>query len=104
MDRIRSVAAAMRTTEHRLLEARLSNARWAEQLMVLVAVICVGTVACGPDDSDPDPGTDERSPLEPAELRSHFAAADSPEGGFIANRACPSSPAAPDECWHVLLR
>ncbi len=41
MDRIRSVAGAMRTTEHRLLEARLSSARWAEQLMVLVAVICV---------------------------------------------------------------
>jgi methyl-accepting chemotaxis protein len=41
MDRIRSVAGAMRTTEQRLLEARLSSARWAEQLMVLVAVICV---------------------------------------------------------------
>jgi methyl-accepting chemotaxis protein len=41
MDRIRSVAGAMRTTEHRLLEARLSSARWAEQSMVLVAVICV---------------------------------------------------------------
>jgi CHASE3 domain sensor protein len=41
MDRIRSVAAAMRTTEQRLLEARLSSARRAEQLMVLVAVICV---------------------------------------------------------------
>jgi methyl-accepting chemotaxis protein len=41
MDRIRSVAVAMRTTEHRLLEARLSSARWAEQIMVLVAVICV---------------------------------------------------------------
>ena len=41
MDHIRSVAGAMRTTEHRLLEARLSSARRAEQLMVLVAVICV---------------------------------------------------------------
>ncbi len=41
MDRIRSVAGAMRTTEQRLLEARLSSARRAEQLMVLVAVICV---------------------------------------------------------------
>ncbi len=30
-----------RRNEHRLLEARLSSARWAEQLMVLVAVICV---------------------------------------------------------------
>jgi CHASE3 domain sensor protein len=58
MDRIRSVAAAMRTTEHKLLEARLSSARCAEQLMVLVAVICVCTVACRPDDSDPHPSPD----------------------------------------------
>jgi CHASE3 domain sensor protein len=41
MDRIRSVAVAMRTTERRLLEARLSSARWAEQIMALVAVISV---------------------------------------------------------------
>lgn len=41
MDRIRSVAAVMRTTEHRLLEARLSSARFAEGMMILVAVICV---------------------------------------------------------------
>jgi CHASE3 domain sensor protein len=41
MDRIRLIAATMRTTEHRLFEARLSSARWAEQIMVLVAVICV---------------------------------------------------------------
>jgi methyl-accepting chemotaxis protein len=47
MDRIRSVAAAMRTTEHKLLEVRLSSARWAEQLMVLVAVICVALSLAG---------------------------------------------------------
>jgi CHASE3 domain sensor protein len=41
MDRIRAVASEMRTTEQGLLEARLSSARWAEQMMVLVAVICV---------------------------------------------------------------
>jgi methyl-accepting chemotaxis protein len=41
MDRIRAVTSEMRTTEQGLLEARLSSARWAEQMMVLVAVICV---------------------------------------------------------------
>jgi CHASE3 domain sensor protein len=47
MDRIRSVAAVMRATERRLLEARLSSARFAERMMVLVAVICVVLALAG---------------------------------------------------------
>jgi CHASE3 domain sensor protein len=41
MDRIRSVAAEMRTAEGGLLESRLSSARFAERMMIVVAVICV---------------------------------------------------------------
>jgi methyl-accepting chemotaxis protein len=47
MDRIRSVAGEMRTAEGGLLAARLSNARFAERMMIVVAVICVALSVIG---------------------------------------------------------
>jgi CHASE3 domain sensor protein len=47
MDRIRSLAAEMRTAEGSLLETRLSSARFAEQMMIVVAVICVALSLAG---------------------------------------------------------
>jgi CHASE3 domain sensor protein len=47
MDRIRSVAAEMRTAEGSLLESRLSSARFAERMMIVVAVICVALSLAG---------------------------------------------------------
>jgi CHASE3 domain sensor protein len=47
MDRIRSVAAAMRRAEGSLLESRLSSARFAERMMIVVAVICVALSLAG---------------------------------------------------------
>jgi CHASE3 domain sensor protein len=47
MDRIRSVAADMRTAETNLFEARLASARFAEQMMILVAVVCVALSLAG---------------------------------------------------------
>jgi CHASE3 domain sensor protein len=47
MDRIRSVAGEMRTAEGELLEARLSSARFAEQMMIVVAAICVALSLAG---------------------------------------------------------
>jgi CHASE3 domain sensor protein len=41
MDRIRSTAAEMRSAETNLLNARLASARFAEEMMILVAGICV---------------------------------------------------------------
>jgi CHASE3 domain sensor protein len=47
MDRIRSVAAEMRTAEGILLDSRLSSARFAERMMIVVAVICVALSLAG---------------------------------------------------------
>ena len=47
MDRIRSVAGEMRTAEGGLLESRLSSARFAERMMILVAVSCVALSLAG---------------------------------------------------------
>jgi methyl-accepting chemotaxis protein len=47
MDRIRSVAAEMRAAEGSLLEARLASARFAERMMIVVAVICVALSLLG---------------------------------------------------------
>jgi CHASE3 domain sensor protein len=47
MDRIREVAADMRTAETGLFEARLAGARFAEQMMILVAVVCVALSLAG---------------------------------------------------------
>lgn len=47
MDRIRSVAREMRTAEGGLLEARLSSARFAERMMIVVALICVALSLAG---------------------------------------------------------
>ena len=47
MDRIRSVAADMRTAETNLFEARLASARFAEQMMILVAIVCVALSLAG---------------------------------------------------------
>jgi methyl-accepting chemotaxis protein len=47
MDRIRSVAAEMRTAEGGLLESRLASARFAEQMMIVVAVTCVALSLAG---------------------------------------------------------
>lgn len=47
MDRICSVAADMRSAETNLLDARLANARFAEQMMILVAGICVALSLAG---------------------------------------------------------
>jgi CHASE3 domain sensor protein len=47
MDRIRAVAADMRTAETSLFEARLASARFAEQMMILVAVVCVALSLAG---------------------------------------------------------
>jgi CHASE3 domain sensor protein len=47
MDRIRSVAADMRTAETNLFEARLASARFAEQMMILVAIVCVALSVAG---------------------------------------------------------
>jgi CHASE3 domain sensor protein len=41
MDRMRSVAGEMRASELALLEARASNARFAERMMIGVALACV---------------------------------------------------------------
>ena len=47
MDRIRSVAAEMRAAEGSLLEARLASARFAERMMIVVAVIFVALSLLG---------------------------------------------------------
>jgi CHASE3 domain sensor protein len=47
MDRIRSVAADMKTAETNLFEARLASARFAEQMMILVAIVCVALSLAG---------------------------------------------------------
>lgn len=47
MDRIRSIAAEMRNAEGSLLEARLASARFAERMMIVVAVICVALSLLG---------------------------------------------------------
>jgi CHASE3 domain sensor protein len=47
MDRIRSVAAEMRAAEGSLLEARLASARFAERMMIVVAVVCVALSLLG---------------------------------------------------------
>jgi CHASE3 domain sensor protein len=47
MDRIRSVAADMRTAETGLFKARLASARFAEQMMILAAVVCVALSLAG---------------------------------------------------------
>jgi CHASE3 domain sensor protein len=47
MDRIRAVAADMRTAETSLFGARLASARFAEQMMILVAVVCVALSLAG---------------------------------------------------------
>jgi CHASE3 domain sensor protein len=47
MDRIRAVAAEMRRAETGLFEARLASARFAEQMMILVAVVCVALSLAG---------------------------------------------------------
>jgi CHASE3 domain sensor protein len=47
MDRIRSVAAEMRSAETSLLDARLASARFAERMMILVAVVCVALSLAG---------------------------------------------------------
>lgn len=47
MDHIRSVAAEMRAAESSLFDARLASARFAEQMMILVAVVCVGLTLAG---------------------------------------------------------
>jgi CHASE3 domain sensor protein len=47
MDRIRSAAAEMRAAEGSLLEARLASARFAERMMIVVAVICVALSLLG---------------------------------------------------------
>ena len=41
MDHIRSVTAEMRAAETSLFDARLASARFAEQMMILIAVVCV---------------------------------------------------------------
>lgn len=47
MDKIRALAADMRSAESELLEARLASARLAERMMILVAVICVALSLLG---------------------------------------------------------
>jgi CHASE3 domain sensor protein len=47
MDKIRELAADMRSAENELLEARLASARLAERLMIFVAVICVALSLLG---------------------------------------------------------
>jgi CHASE3 domain sensor protein len=47
MDRIRSVAADMRAAETNLFETRLASARFAEQMMILVAAVCVALSLAG---------------------------------------------------------
>lgn len=47
MDRIRALAADMRTAETGLFEARLASARFAEQMMILVALVCVALSLAG---------------------------------------------------------
>jgi methyl-accepting chemotaxis protein len=47
MDKIRAIAADMRSAESELLEARLASARLAERMMILVAVICVALSLLG---------------------------------------------------------
>jgi methyl-accepting chemotaxis protein len=47
MDRIRSGAADVQTAETSLFAARLAGARFAEQMMILVAVVCVALFLAG---------------------------------------------------------
>jgi CHASE3 domain sensor protein len=47
MDHIRSVAAEMRSAETSLLDARLASARFAERMMILVAIVCVALSLAG---------------------------------------------------------
>jgi CHASE3 domain sensor protein len=47
MDHIRSVAAEMRSAETSLFDTRLANARFAEQMMILVAGACVALSLAG---------------------------------------------------------
>jgi CHASE3 domain sensor protein len=47
MDNIRSVAAEMRGAETDLFDARLASARFAERMMIFVAVVCVALSLAG---------------------------------------------------------
>lgn len=47
MDDIRAVTAEVRRAEEILLEERVGNARFAERMMILVAVICVALSILG---------------------------------------------------------